>query len=229
MRVSPRRSLGTVLALSVAVPALVVIPTLSRPTVTPHPVKAHLTTLALQGVDAAQAALGTPAPVARKLTTALARQPSGAPSTATLRAAVRTRQPAVLTAPTPTSSFATVGVTWTPTSHPVSLLVSVRTLSNGAWGRWFVVGGQSDDTPDPSELAPGARVGTSPLYVGPSDGVQVRVDRISGRLPNDLRVDLIDPGDVACGRRPAARGAGVVGHGRRCRAAHHHPQAVGRR
>ena len=194
MRVSPRRSLGVLLTLSVAVPVLTVIPTLTRPAATPHPVAAHLTTLALSGVDATAAQGGTPAPVARRLDAALTRGGAHVSGAAQTRSTSQNRPPAILTAPMATSSFATVGVTWLPTARPVHLLVSVRTRTNGVWGRWYVVGGQSDDTPDRSELAPGARSGTSPLYVGPSDGVQVRVDRISGRLPDDLRVDLIDPG-----------------------------------
>ena len=193
MRVSPRRCLGTFVALSVAVPVLVVIPTVTRPTAAPHPVPARLTTLDLHGVDPQALAAGTPGAVARKLDSASAR----VSATTGAGGSTTTRPPAVLTAPTPTSSFATVGVTWVPTARPVDLLVSVRTRTSGAWGRWYVVGGQSDDTPDPAELASNARAGTSPLYVGPSDGVQVRVDRIRGPLPTDLRVDLIDPGSSA--------------------------------
>jgi hypothetical protein len=181
---APRRPLGTLLALSVAVPAAVVIPTLSRPAVTPHPVKAHLSTLALAGVDASAARTATPPNVARRL----AQEPGATPSAASAG------RPAVLTAPTSTSSFATVGVTWTPTTRPADLLASVRTLTGGTWSRWHVLGGESDDTPDTADLPPDARVGTAPLYVGASDGVQVRVDRIDGPLPSDLRVDLIDPG-----------------------------------
>jgi hypothetical protein len=185
-----RRPLGTLLALSIAVPALVVIPTLSRPAVTPHPVKAHLTTMTLAGVDPSAARLETPPRVARALAHTSA-STSTSTSTSTRRTAAG---PAVLTAPTSTSSFATIGVTWTPTVRPTHLLVSVRTLTGGTWSTWEVLGGQSEDVPDTADLPPGARVGTAPLYVGPSDGVQVRVDRISGPLPSDLRVDLIDPG-----------------------------------
>jgi hypothetical protein len=194
VRVSPRRSLGVLLTLSVAVPVLTVMPTLTRPHASPHPVAAHLSTLALSGVDAAAAQGATPTAVARRLDAVVARSKVDVAGAARTRPAGWTRPPAILTAPMATSSFATVGVTWLPTARPVHLLVSVRTRTNGVWGRWFVVGGQSDDTSDRSELAPGARSGTSPLYVGPSDGVQVRVDRLSGPLPDDLRVDLIDPG-----------------------------------
>ena len=46
----------------------------------------------------------------------------------------------------------------------------------------------------PSGDSAGTRAGTEPLYTGPSSGVQVRVDLISGELPADLRLDLVAPG-----------------------------------
>ena len=212
MRLSPHRFLGALFALSVAVPVLVVVPTVTRPQAAPHPVAARLTTIRLSGVDAAAAAAGTPAVVARRLATPLAADQSL--STAAAAAAAANHPPAVLTAPTPTSRFATVGVTWAATAKPADVLVTVRVRTNGRWGPWHVIGGQTDDVPDGAELA-GVRGGTSPLYVGESDGVQVRVDRLSGPLPQDLRVDLIDPGtspaDATLGQAAPASSAMAAG------------------
>jgi hypothetical protein len=72
----------------------------------------------------------------------------------------------------------------------------------------------------PEERRRGVRAGTEPLYAGPSDGVQVRVEVLSGEAPRDLRLALVDPGDLAGRRRrhrrpwPAAppRRAGPAGH-----------------
>jgi hypothetical protein len=47
---------------------------------------------------------------------------------------------------------------------------------------------------DASDEGAGTRAGTEPTYSGPSSGVQVRVDLVSGTLPADLKVDLVDPG-----------------------------------
>ena len=81
---------------------------------------------------------------------------------------------------------------------------------DGTWTDWVDLDGQSGDTPDdrvPDSSRITVREGTRPLWVGPSDGVEVRVEVHSGAAPADLRVDLVDPGtsplDGTAGRRRA--------------------------
>ena len=57
-----------------------------------------------------------------------------------------------------------------------------RTRSGGAWSDWRLLGGLGDEEPEAGEAA-GTRAGTAPLWVGHADGVQVRVDVLSGPAP----------------------------------------------
>jgi uncharacterized protein with LGFP repeats len=102
--------------------------------------------------------------------------------------------------------FSLLGVTWDNAAAELAGTVQVRTRSarTGAWSGWQDVEAHTDDTPDAGsseETAPGVRGATAPLWVGPSDGVQVRVlpgsDRagLTVRLPVGLRLDMVDPGD----------------------------------
>ncbi|MFE2432463.1 peptidoglycan recognition protein [Streptomyces sp. NPDC059373] len=103
--------------------------------------------------------------------------------------------------------FSLLGVTWNDATAEIHGTVQVRTRSvrTGVWSDWQDVEAHTDDTPDvgsPEETAPGVRGATAPLWVGDSDGVQVRVNptAVRGRaagppLPAGLRLDMIDPGE----------------------------------
>jgi hypothetical protein len=103
--------------------------------------------------------------------------------------------------------FSLLGVTWNDATAQIHGTVQVRTRSvrTGLWSDWKDVEAHTDDTPDagsPEETAPGVRGATAPLWVGDSDGVQVRVSPTAGRgrsagppLPAGLRLDMVDPGD----------------------------------
>ncbi|HEX6471316.1 MAG TPA: N-acetylmuramoyl-L-alanine amidase [Streptosporangiaceae bacterium] len=98
---------------------------------------------------------------------------------------------------TATKPFSLVGVTWDDAHAGLlgSVQVRARNARTGAWSSWQAVQADEDDAPDPRSRdlsGPGARGGSAPLWVGPSNGVEVRV---AGRrtLPAGLRVDLVDP------------------------------------
>ena len=183
-----RLPLGALLATVLVVPTTVVLPTLTVGRDAPRPVPPALQTLVLSGVDAA--ALRTE-PVPAALADHLARARGLSPATATRRADAVA--PAVLTARTGTDQFSLLGVTWLPGSAPADLVTSVRTRTGGAWTGWQELE-QLADTASGDELAASTRRGTAPHWVGDSDGVQVRVDVVAGRLPEGLRIDLVDPG-----------------------------------
>ena len=108
-----------------------------------------------------------------------------------------------------TVPFSLLGVTWDDARTDLSAQVRVRARSarTGAWSRWLPVEPNGDDAPDPrSRESAAARGGSAPLWVGPSNGVEVRV---AGQraLPAGLRVDLVDPdGDRRTPRRAAGAG-----------------------
>ncbi|MFI6879405.1 peptidoglycan recognition protein [Streptomyces sp. NPDC050400] len=106
--------------------------------------------------------------------------------------------------------FSLVGVVWDDPDDVLHGHVQVRTRTTGTatWSAWQDVETHNDDAPDPDtpERTSGhVRGSTAPLWVGDSDGVEVRVkadapaatraaDR-TGALPKGLRLELVDPGD----------------------------------
>lgn len=93
-----------------------------------------------------------------------------------------------------TRPFRMLGITWSDPEAVLNGTVRVRTRDSatGAWTTWHAL---ELDVHAPetgaNHRASGVRGGTQPLWVGPSDGVQMRA---SGKeLPAGLRVDLVDP------------------------------------
>lgn len=120
--------------------------------------------------------------------------------------AQRVLSPAAFTKP-----FSMVGVTWEAASAPDPLTdaelpfeLSVRTRQDGKWTRWEHLHAEEDapDSTDTADVGPSRsgeidRAGTAPVGVGPSDALQVRLDRFGGKLPTGLRAVVIDPGRSA--------------------------------
>ncbi|GAA3069810.1 peptidoglycan recognition protein family protein [Streptomyces glomeratus] len=111
-------------------------------------------------------------------------------------------------APRTVHSFSLVGVVWDDPAVELHGRVLVRTRANGTgrWSGWQELEVHNQDHgPDP-DTAEGRsnrmRGSTAPLWVGDSDGVQVwvRADEPGSgttrapRLPEGLRVELVDPG-----------------------------------
>lgn len=74
-------------------------------------------------------------------------------------------------------TFETVGVTWARGDDPG---VELRTLSDGTWSPWQ----------DADEVTMSRNPGTEPLWVGPSEGVRVRV----AQWRKGLELVMVDPG-----------------------------------
>ncbi|MEU3601662.1 N-acetylmuramoyl-L-alanine amidase [Streptomyces sp. NPDC006798] len=110
--------------------------------------------------------------------------------------------------------FSLVGVVWDDADAELPGTVQIRTRAtgSGAWTRWQDVETHTDGHgADPGTAeAESARLkgATAPLWVGASDGVEVRV---RGRapdteLPGGLRLELVDPGEApAAAPAPASR------------------------
>ncbi|MDX6272926.1 MAG: hypothetical protein QOJ92_136 [Frankiales bacterium] len=190
-RLAPTSLLGLTFSVLLT-PLLVVAPTLTRPHA-PHarPVAPQLHRLSLAGVDrSAWARLG---------------------------ASASAKAPLVLTGEQATTPFSLVGITWDGRDAKTPVDVQVRTRTGGQWTGWHDLEGLDDVEADPGSkdaLSEGERAGTAPYWVGPSDGVQVRVD--GARAPRALRVDLIDPGASAAdataghGTAPASSASAAV-------------------
>jgi hypothetical protein len=147
--------------------------TVSAAVADPHPVRPQVHRLRLAGVD--QAALAE-----------LRQEDVGA-------------RPAMLTTRRPTEAFRLLGVSWRPDVKVPRIAVEVRTRGAKGWSPWRQLDVEGVVAAPRGALAAsddnaGTRAGTEPVYTGPSSGVQVRVDLVAGELPEDLRVDLVDPG-----------------------------------
>ncbi|MEU9981929.1 N-acetylmuramoyl-L-alanine amidase [Streptomyces sp. NPDC050856] len=103
--------------------------------------------------------------------------------------------------------FSLVGVVWDDPDDELHGTVQVRTRATaGGWSGWQAVETHNHDhAPDPGtpERESGTvRGSTAPLWVGASDGIEVRVRAEAPRagaavepLPQGMRVELVDPGD----------------------------------
>ena len=89
-----------------------------------------------------------------------------------------------------TRTFTLLGVTWDPgAAETPAVEVRWRSLVDG-WSDWTAL------EPSPADVAStGTRPGTEPLWVGESDGVDVRVSTPSGRAPEGVRVATVTDGE----------------------------------
>ncbi|MFJ8081789.1 peptidoglycan recognition protein [Streptomyces sp. NPDC096205] len=99
---------------------------------------------------------------------------------------------------TDTEQFSLVGVTWNGALKKLDGTAQVRThsLRTGEWGPWYDL--ELDISP-PDKPDADMRGASAPMWVGPSDGVEVQVrheDGSTGALPKGLEVSLVDPGVV---------------------------------
>ncbi|MFD8300888.1 peptidoglycan recognition protein [Streptomyces sp. NPDC059690] len=116
---------------------------------------------------------------------------------------------------TGTKQFSMLGVSWQGAGARLHGTAQVRTHSveTGEWTGWRDLEANADPLEDPRARA-AARGASEPLWVGPSDGVQVQVVRKDGTagpgLPKDLRVSMVDPGVVTATERRAEPAAYVA-------------------
>ncbi|MGX1758773.1 peptidoglycan recognition protein family protein [Streptomyces lydicus] len=124
--------------------------------------------------------------------------------------------------------FSLLGVVWDDAAAELHGRVQVRTRATGTtrWSGWQDVQVHNDDAPDLGSAerhGSDVRGGTSPLWVGNSDAVQLRItpassDRAAATVPAGLRLELVDPGRTPRGLRaaqadppaPVSAGAGAA-------------------
>ncbi len=162
------RLLSSLAILGLVTPAVIGLPVATAPSAAPHPVAPSVTQLSLDAVGQ-PAAAGAVGPALRRVSSTLSE-------------------------PT-TKPFSTVGVTWRAEPGVQSPVVTARWLKGSTWSAWTDVPVNADDVPDPGSVdLRGARPGTAPLWVGRSTGVEVKVETVGARRPQDLRLELVDPG-----------------------------------
>ncbi|MBA2773986.1 MAG: N-acetylmuramoyl-L-alanine amidase [Nocardioidaceae bacterium] len=86
-----------------------------------------------------------------------------------------------------------VGVTWLHGSAPDGLDVQVRALRASTWSAWTDVHVNADTGLVSDEQA-SVRDGTEPLWVGSADRVEVAAYSTDGSVPQQMRLQTIDPG-----------------------------------
>uniref|UniRef100_A0AAU2JUD7 N-acetylmuramoyl-L-alanine amidase n=1 Tax=Streptomyces sp. NBC_00049 TaxID=2903617 RepID=A0AAU2JUD7_9ACTN len=101
-----------------------------------------------------------------------------------------------------TKPFGLLGVSWTDPAAEVEGTIEARTrdAETGKWSKWITL-----------EVAkagldgkrPGLRGATEPVWVGPSDGAEVRVGdgENAGALPAGMQLNLVDPGSVKSAKK----------------------------
>jgi len=99
---------------------------------------------------------------------------------------VPTGRLAALSPQTRTESFTLAAVSWLPDPEDEVTSVAVRVREGGSWSEWFELGVTASDEPD-------ARIGSEPVLAPGADGVQARVETVSGATPDDLRIELVQP------------------------------------
>ncbi|MDQ1663722.1 MAG: hypothetical protein QOJ68_3702, partial [Blastococcus sp.] len=173
-----RRLLPAGLAFLVLTGLFLVLPVFSAPRPKPVPVKTLAQEVPMGSVTA-------PAPAAT--VTSGATQPGQAAPSAT---------PTLTVTRTHLKSFAMVGVTWAADRAVTDTVVRVRVQRpSGTWGTWTPVAAE-DASPDGTPASGRKqRGGTSPLWTGPTTGVQAELTTRSGAQPADVTLDLINPGD----------------------------------
>ncbi|MFE5211530.1 FG-GAP-like repeat-containing protein [Streptomyces sp. NPDC056600] len=99
---------------------------------------------------------------------------------------------------TTTKLFSLLGVSWDAAEKPLEGTAQVRTRSaeTGKWTGWKDLEFHASPPEKPTAEMRGA---SEPLWVGPSDGVEVQVVREDGSttaMPKGMQVNMVDPGVV---------------------------------
>jgi uncharacterized protein with LGFP repeats len=173
-----RRLLVGLLAFLGLTGTILTLPVYAAPAPDPEPVKTSSDEVDMGSVaepaPAADVQEGTTEPV------------SGVPDTA----------PTLTVRKTGVDPFSLVGVTWADDPAVTDTVVQVRVQdASGAWRDWTPVSMEDADQNEGADSGHREqRGGTSPLWTGPSTGVEAELVTRSGAQPTDVQLDLIDPG-----------------------------------
>ena len=110
-----------------------------------------------------------------------------------------------------TEPFQLTALTWDDVERTDTTMWA-RTRTDGEWSSWTELEvDDADHAPDAdSAESEQARGGTEPLIVPESDGVQVRISSEDAALLEDLRIDLVDPGESSADSTLASAASGTT-------------------
>ncbi|GAB3357539.1 N-acetylmuramoyl-L-alanine amidase [Modestobacter lapidis] len=175
-----RRTLTGLIALLALTGTLLVLPVYAAPVPEPEPVAGSSAEVSMGSVDA-------PAPAA-----------DVQPGTTAPVPGVSSTEPTLTVAGSDVAPFSLVGVTWTHDPAVTDTVVQVRVRTeDGDWGTWTEVTPETADQSTTAATGAELRGGTSPLWTGPSTGVEAELVTRSGAQPTDVQLELIDPGASA--------------------------------
>ncbi|MGY1619686.1 N-acetylmuramoyl-L-alanine amidase [Geodermatophilus sp. SYSU D00691] len=104
--------------------------------------------------------------------------------------------PTLTVTETDTDEFSLVGVTWAHDPAVTDTVVKIRVQDgSGNWGDWTEVTVEDAEQNSSADSGAELRGGTSPLWTGPSTGVEAELVTRSGAQPTDVTLDLVDPGE----------------------------------
>ena len=173
-----RRIAATFVATVAFSGTLVVLPVYAAPGDAPEPVVTETEEIAMGSV-------AEPAPavdVQPGVTDPVAGVPVDAPTLTLTRSDVE--------------EFSLVGVTWALDPTVTDTVVQVRVeTADGGWGPWTEVDTEDAAPTARTDTGMVQRAGTSPLWTGPSTGIEVELVTRSGGRPTDVQLDLVDPGE----------------------------------
>ncbi|SDE45495.1 N-acetylmuramoyl-L-alanine amidase [Auraticoccus monumenti] len=106
--------------------------------------------------------------------------------------------------------FSTLGVTWDAASEGPAPTVQFRTRTDGDWTGWATA---EDAAQDAVEEEGEGRTGTDPVYVGPSDAVQVRLTGTSGSRLVEPRLALVEAEETSADSRLITTAAAAAAPG----------------
>ncbi|MGO4255840.1 FG-GAP-like repeat-containing protein [Marmoricola sp. RAF53] len=135
------------------------------------------------------------------------RKPVQAQARTARKASGPARTLAAVSSPTKVHGYATVGVTWKSGTRLAEdqIAVQVRTQKDGVWSGWTTAAYHDEHGPDAgSAESRRIRPGTDAVVVGDVDAVQMRAETTDGQAPSDLELAVIDPGQTAEKKAPAA-------------------------
>ena len=206
-----RRTAGGLTAFFVFTGTFLVLPVYAAPMPEAQPVAPSIDSVQLGSVEqpAGQAVVTTDGTVVDAGPAAQAQpdtavpppseEPAAAGAAATSGAEVD-GVPALTISRPDTDHFDSVGITWAADDGVQGVTVQLRTKDvHGVWSDWTTVG--QDDVQLTSGTGEGAdpavRGGTSPYWTDDAYGVEAIVQAPGGVTPDDVQVQLIDPGTSA--------------------------------
>ena len=220
-----RRIVAALLAFIAITATLLVLPVYAAPAPAPKPVEASIDSVPLGSVAAPQGeavvttdgevvAVGDSAPVAPETpatpTQSEPAEPS-APTASAESAAPATSGdevpgvPALTVSRPDTAPFSTVGVTWSLDVPVAGLSAQVRVKDkSGTWGKWtdLEVEDAAPAAPGDGSLPAGGRGGTAPYWTGDAYGIELVLQASDGGTPQDVQLELIDPGTSPADSKP---------------------------